>query len=148
MQNVRLVPFEKKHLERACEIYRDAYSKKPYFESIDRRNARLAIEEVMQNSNSLCFAIENSGELLGFILGFVQRAKRYCTFYMEEFVVAPEHQNKGFGSIALAELEKELIKRGVFGISLLSHKKGALEFFRKNGFKETNWVLMWKRLKG
>ena len=147
MQNIRLVPFEKRHLGKACEIYCKAYAKGPYFEKIDERHAKLAIEEVMLSDNSLCFAIEHKEKLLGFILGSVQRGKRYYTFYIEEFVVDPEHQNKGIGKKALAELEKKLIEKGLFGITLLSHRNGALEFFRKSGFKETNWVLMWKRLK-
>ena len=146
MQNIRLEPFEKRHLEKACEIYCKAYAEGPYFEKIDEKHAKLTIEDILLNNSSLCFAIEHKEELLGFILGFVQRGKRHYTFYIEEFVVDPRYQDRGIGNKALAELEKKLIEKGIFGITLLSHKKGALEFFRKNGFKETNWVLMWKRL--
>ncbi len=144
---IKLLRFDEKHLERASEIYCRAYSSKPYFERINSEQAKEIIKSILISNNCLCFAIEHNSTIVGFILGFVQKGKRHNTFHIEEFIVDPEHQNKGIGSEALAMLEKILAEKGIYGITLLSHKKGAMEFFKKHGFKETNWVLMWKRLK-
>lgn len=62
--------------------------------------------------------------------------------------VDPQHQNRGFGKIIMASLEKMLIAKGCPKINLQvrSDNQKALNFYAKIGFKADDVISLGKRL--
>jgi ribosomal protein S18 acetylase RimI-like enzyme len=84
-----------------------------------------------------------------------------CTFFGKSYPahmhidILPEYQNKGYGSMLLNALLKELESRSVKGLMLTAgfDNAGAIRFYKRNGFKTViksktiNAIIMAKRLK-
>ena len=67
----------------------------------------------------------------------VALCRKNMEYWIEEFGIRPQMQGNGIGSRFMQEIEKDLIKRGITHIVLLTGKSvSAYCFYQKNGFEE------------
>lgn len=89
------------------------------------------------NRNSLSIGLYDGDELVGVSLGSIMH---WCTgteYYIYEFFIAREQQNKGLGTIFLSEIEKYVKEMNVNHIFLQTERNvPAYQFYGKNGFVE------------
>jgi ribosomal protein S18 acetylase RimI-like enzyme len=69
--------------------------------------------------------------------------------YVDEFWISSQYQSKGIGKYLLRFIEKKYKKRGEIYIDLIANQKsGAVDFYKKLGYKTKQWLLyMNKKLK-
>jgi GNAT superfamily N-acetyltransferase len=60
---------------------------------------------------------------------------------INRFFILPEYQKKGYGKKLLIELENKLNKE-VYDKTILASSLGAVDFYRKNGYKYSDYKIM------
>jgi len=67
-------------------------------------------------------------------------------FYIEEFFVSTDFQNKGYGTSILEFIKSDLKRKGVSSLTLLTeHGFPSEKFYEKNGFKQNNHLVFMKK---
>ena len=94
-----------------------------------------------QDGSAIILGALNDNILLGFIWAYKINNN---TIHINYFCVNSDNRNSGIGTLLLKEIEKEAIKysKEINAIELLVNKtnKSAIEFYKKNGFSQSNLV--------
>lgn len=110
--------------ERGCWTYEKAYKR---------------IHQVMTTEDADCFVLYDKEVLIGFVMGFYKEYDDLRGYFLEEIVVFKGHQNKGYGSAMLAELEKRIRQNDATLLELISVKdEHHMHFYKKAGFYSAN----------
>ncbi len=137
---------KKKDLDKIAEIFRIEYGKKPYGEKWTEKTALKKIKEYF--NHYLVFTAEQEKDVVGFLIGSTEIWDDGTHGFIEEIVVSSEFQKKGYGKKLVKYFEDFLKKKGAKRLDLFSHiKSKAFRFYKKQGFKKTDMVLMTKRLR-
>lgn len=85
--------------------------------------------------DSMCFALFEQGEIIGFVLGFYREFDDLVGYVLDEIIVLKEYQNKGYGAMLITELEKRMREHGAQIIELSSvNDEHHMHFYQKVGF--------------
>ena len=86
---------------------------------------------------------DDEGEVCGFVMGYYKQYDDIVGYTLEEILIAHEHQNKGYGSTLLAELEARVKEVGVSCVELQAVKDEMHErYYGKAGYRDAkNFVL-------
>ena len=77
------------------------------------------------------------GRLIALCIGMRKPWLKGVEYYIDQFCIAPDYQQKGIGSRFLAEIERRIADLGMKGILLNTEKSyPSFNFYRKNGFME------------
>lgn len=106
------------------------------------------IHPMLAMENSLCMVLERQGEVLGFVVGFLEQYDDLVAYDLAEIVVARPWQGKGLGSLLLEGTETEVKAHGAAMVQLLAVNDAMHDhFYGKAGYKPcTNLVLKSKWL--
>jgi ribosomal protein S18 acetylase RimI-like enzyme len=89
---------------------------------------------------------ESSGIICGMVslLFTISTALGGPAAMLEDMVIRPEYRHRGLGSLLISEALRYGKKKGMLRISLLTDDTNiaAASFYWKNGFKESNMMLM------
>lgn len=113
------------------------FTVEPWNDTWTEEQLQLYVFELLHNSGPLILGLYEEGSLIGISLG---RIKHWCggtEYWIDEFGILPEQQNRGKGAVFLKKIKALLLERGVGGIVLLTERTvPAYRFYRKNGFYE------------
>jgi GNAT superfamily N-acetyltransferase len=102
---------------------------------------RLLLERVEDN---IVLAADLCGNVVGMVTGqlAVSTAEGGFSLKVEDLVVFPEYRNKGIGKALLKELSLWGLSKGALRMELLADRAnlGALEFYKKLGWKATSMI--------
>ncbi len=118
-------------LNSAIKTYRVAFSEKPYFENFTHEEVLLSFKGILDRGGPLLFGVLNNKTLS--IAGGYKRSDE--TYYIEEILVHPKHQGKGYGINifrALLDVTNHYQRHELMTTERDNHK--ALNFYKKCGF--------------
>ena len=86
---------------------------------------------------------DDEGEVCGFVMGYFKQYDDIVGYTLEEILIAHEHQNKGYGSALLAELEARVKEAGASCVELQAVKDEMHErYYGTAGYRDAkNFVL-------
>lgn len=106
--------------------------------------ARRRIQQVLKIEDSYSLIMRDaSGEVCGFVMGYYKQYDDIVGYTLEEILISHKHQNKGLGSILLAELESKVKAEGASCVELQAVKDEMHErYYGKAGyFDAKNFVM-------
>lgn len=143
----RIVPMTIVEIEECIELYINVFNREPWNESWTYSTAKERLTDFIHTPKHLGFLLYENDDLIGFIAGNGKKTDVGLTFYLGELCITHQVQGKGYGSKLLLHLEKELMKKGIFSLYLLTAQGGLAEaFYQKNGYtlREDRMVLQKK----
>lgn len=102
------------------------------------------LSELIKEEKNIFYVIEVDQEVIGFIYGYEESKgflpihKKRTYFYIDNVVVSPEHQRKGYGRKLLNKIINECKNRGYSDIMLnvYNFNKKAISLYQDIGFKD------------
>ncbi|MBQ8302091.1 MAG: GNAT family N-acetyltransferase [Clostridia bacterium] len=108
----------------------------------DTAERRIRQVLTIDDSYSLIMKDEN-GEIYGFVMGYYKQYDDIVGYTLEEILISRKHQNKGFGSLLLAELELRVKAAGASCIELQAVKDEMHEkYYGKAGYRDAKNFVM------
>jgi N-acetylglutamate synthase-like GNAT family acetyltransferase len=132
-----------KDLKKIAEIYKIAFSEKPYNENWSSKTALERMTFFFKNKE--IFVVENNLKLIGFIGSVVEPwcdAKRGI---IVEMAIDKPYRKKGFGKMLVNYIEENYKKRGVKYMFVESMDE-TMDYFKKFNYKLA-WNIISKELK-
>ena len=106
--------------------------------------ARRRIRQVLKTEGSYSLIMKDTnGEACGFAMGYYKQYDDIIGYTLEEILISREHQNKGLGSILLAELESRVQEAGAACVELQAVKDEMHErYYGKAGYRNAQNFVM------
>lgn len=120
-------------------LFLEVFTASPWFDEWkSERQLDLYLNDLMANTNSLSLGLlDEDGTLIGGSLGYTFNWWQGKEYFIKEFFIAKDYQNKGAGSYFLEQIEFYLKKQKMSHITLMTDKDvSAYSFYKKNGFTE------------
>lgn len=120
-----------------------------YYNNIEDRcwtdtTARQRIRQVLTIDRAYSLIMKaDDGEVYGFVMGYYKQYDDIVGYTLEEILISRKHQNKGLGSLLLAELETRVKAAGALCVELQAVKDEMHErYYGKAGyFDAENFVM-------
>lgn len=105
--------------------------------------AQKRIHQVFCMEDFYGLLLECSGTVVGFAVGYFKQYDDIVGYYLDEIVIAAEHQNRGYGSKLLKELERRVYEKGAACVELQAVADEHHEhYYGKAGYHDAvNFVL-------
>lgn len=105
--------------------------------------ARKRIHQVLSMEDSYGLIMRDHGVVIGFVMGYFKQYDDIKGYTLEEIIIATEHQNKGYGSDLLKELEMHVREKGAACIELQAVADEQHEhYYGKAGFHNAKNFVM------
>ena len=119
-------------------FFKEVFTNEPWNDDwSDEEQLHQYMLDLIGNRNSLSIGLYDNEEFVGLSLGSIMHWHAGTEYYIYEFCVRREFQNKGIGSFFLSEIEKYVQTLGINHIFLQTESNvPAYEFYKKNGFLE------------
>jgi len=129
---------KEENLQEAMRLYIDYYN--TYEERTwSEETAYWRLHPLMTREWSLCLLMKEENMTLGFVVGYYEQYDDLFAYTLDEIVVHPAYQGKGYGKELMAEVERRVSLAGAAMIQLQSvdddHHKS---FYEGLGFKDTH----------
>lgn len=129
--------FSSDKLEDYIRLYQRVFRSEPWNDNDSDEEVRLYFERFMRSDIFLGYAGYLDGSLAAISAGFVKPWVKGYEYYIDQFCVDTDLQGQGIGTAFLADIEKQLKKRDINNIFLLTDKNyPSYDFYRKNGFND------------
>ena len=136
----------KKDVKNIADLFRREFRKPPYKEKWSEKDAVRKIRDYFKRSS--IFVLETEKEITGFIVASTFLWESGIRGFIDEIVVSSKFQREGYGKKLINYAEDYFKKKGIKRVSLMSAKNSmAFKVYKKLGFKEENFVSMYKKLK-
>lgn len=100
------------------------------------------LQELIKNTNSLTLGYYHQSKLIGISLGYIFHWWTGNEYFIKEFCIDQDYQNKGFGSDFLNQIEAYLSNHMIRAYWLTTEKNyPAHHFYLKNGLSELNDIV-------
>ena len=129
---------ELEHLDEVKELFKRVFMNEPWNDDwSNEKQLTNYMLDLMGNRNSLGLALCEKDEIVGISLGSIMHWCAGTEYYIYEFFITREYQNRGFGSQFLSEIEDYVKELGINHIYLQTDRPmPAYQFYKKNGFME------------
>lgn len=127
----------------ASQLMCTVYAEEPWKEKWSLTRAEKRITAFLSGINARAYAIILETQTIGYMFGRLDILAKGDVFYVEEIFVHPHYQRQGCGSMALAELARELSKENVMRLELHTIYED-IPFYEKNGFKASSYIYLEK----
>ena len=100
--------------------------------------SKRVLRSYLKSSSAICLKVTVQGQIVGFVIGQVQRSEKSCQGEVVTIDVTPKFRRMGIATLLLRRLEKEFQSRGC-SRSLLQVRvdnKTAINLFHKLGYRE------------
>lgn len=139
--NPAYVEFEEKYLDDLIASYMDYYNARGGTWTYEKAYRRL--HQMITMEDSLVILQVEEKRLAGFLMGHFKCFDDSTGFFLEEILVFPEFQGKGYGSDFLRHLKSEVKGRGGQWIELLTTtEKMHRHFYGKNGYTQSDHLVL------
>lgn len=128
----------KDDIEELVDIYINTFSKKPWYDEFNDRNLVVKFfNNHLNNNYFIGYILLLDNNIIGMSLGMKKPWENGMEYYIDQFLINYEYQNKGYGKYFLKEIENDLKKLKINGI-LLNTERDFLsyDFYVKNGFSD------------
>ena len=126
------------------QIFKTEYSKPPYNEKWEKKELSKTIKNYFKNK--IIYIIEKK-ETIGFLIEGTYTWWDGQRGMINEIIISKKFQGKGYGKQLIKHFEKQLKKRNVKKVNLMSVTKSkAFKIYKKLGYKEHNFLSMEKKL--
>ena len=134
---MKIRELDESHTDEIKSVFLKIFSEEPWNDAWTDRQLQLYILELMGNSNPLLLGLYDNERLAGISLGRIRHWYTGVEYWIDEFGVLPEYQQKGTGSDFMKKIKEFLADRDVKVITLLTDRTfPAFRFYKKNGFSE------------
>lgn len=130
---------ETQHDQELKALFLDVFSASPWFDEwVDEQQLDLYLKDLTGNHNSLSLGLfDENNKLVGGSLGYTFNWWQGKEYFIKEFFVSNDFQNKGVGTQFLKEINSLLKDQGISHLTLMTDKDvPAYHFYQKNGFTE------------
>lgn len=120
------------------EFFRDVFTREPWCDdwSCDTQLSAY-IRDIAGCFNSISFGFFDGNEMTALCIGKKHHWWGGTEYFIEELCVRHDLQGKGIGTHFMAEIEREIVRRGMEQIYLQTERgKPAVGFYKKLGFDE------------
>jgi ribosomal protein S18 acetylase RimI-like enzyme len=129
------------------KIFSEGYSVSPYNEKWPPEMLEKRISDYLKYYDNM-FVLEVDKKIVGFIIFCFYAWHAGLRGYINEVVVAPEFQGKGYGRALMDFAESYMKKKGAKEVCLLtSPESGAFKMYQKRNYKDEGFVTVYKVLK-
>lgn len=132
------------------EFFRDVFTREPWCDDwSDDEQLSAYIRDIAGCFNSISFGFFEDGEMVALCIGKKHHWWGGTEYFIEELCVRSDLQGRGVGTRFMAEIEREILKRGMKQIYLQTERgKPAVGFYEKLGFDEIeDTICFWKEIK-
>lgn len=140
MEQLILKKLEDYMIDECIEIYIDTFSKEPWNDEYEsRQQVADLFNNHLKNNYFLGYVGIVNEKIVALSIGMKKPWIEGVEYYIDEFCVSYSMQGQGIGSEFLKKIEKMIKAEGVYGMLLNTEKEyPSYEFYRKNGFKRIN----------
>jgi aminoglycoside 6'-N-acetyltransferase I len=129
------------------KIFSEGYSKPPFNEKWPPEMLDKRISDYLKYYENV-FVLEVDKNVEGFIIFCFYAWYTGLRGYINEVVVAPKSQGKGYGKALMEFAESYMKKKGAKEVCLLtSPEAGAFKMYQKRDYKDEGFVNLYKVLK-
>jgi len=136
-------------LDRVVPLYVSYYNEKEGG-TWTYQTAYKRIHQVWSHEDGFCLLMEKDGEILGFAMGHMEQFDDLVAYDLVEILIFAEHQGKGYGTMLMRELERQVKALGASLIQLKAvNDEKHNKFYGKLGcYDSKNLTLKGKFLEG
>ena len=136
--SIELRKLDPEKIDEIKDLFVSVYSGEPWNENwSDRKLLDEYFRELTEVRHSLNYTLYDDNELIGASIG---KIKHWCggtEYFIEEFFIRNDRQNKGYGHKFMTLIEEDLKQIDVHQIYLVTDRdKPAYDFYQKAGFNE------------
>lgn len=134
--SLEVLKFELSMLDKCVDLFIDTFSKEPWNDEYESRDVVVDfIKNHYKNNYFLGYVAKMENEIVGLSIGFTKPWICGMEYYIDEFCIKYDLQNKGIGSVFMEKIEKDLKEKGINGEMLITDKDfPSHKFYSKNGF--------------
>lgn len=123
------LPVEPQHLTDCALVFVTVFNGAPWNEVWWLADALARLQQIANTPGFYGVIAEEETELIGFALGYAERWRESSHFYLKEMCVTPSHQRQGVGMVLMQALTRDLQRRQVEKLYLLTARGGPAEAF-------------------
>lgn len=132
--------FHESDLDLLIHFYQDCYNADGGTWTYETAYKRIHQITSMEHSRVLLQFDQN--HLVGFLMGYFKFFDDSTGFYLEELLISPDFQHKGYGSHFIQHLNSDLAGKGCDWIELLTTTKPLHQnFYSKNGYRPAEHLI-------
>lgn len=142
---MRIAYYESDDFEKVRNLFMEHYNNEHYGCQFTEEKAAAYLEEAVNSPRFVGFLLLDEEErLIGMSLCQERTWWQYDELHINEFIVAPSHQQKGYGSKLLNFMQKHAKERELAGVTLVTNTLPLAKFYQKNKFSEHDIYFMYK----
>ncbi len=133
--------YQPSDFEACARLYVEVFNAEPWKDQWTSEKAAAYLGDLAGVPGFEGTVIESSNGITGFLFGYKVRWWSSDQFVIKEMCVEGGLQRQGIGSRLLSNLKARLKRSGYSQVSLLTSRLAwQANFFRKNGFRENNFI--------
>lgn len=134
---IRVAELNEEYFDPIRDLFKSVFTAPPWNEPWEDDQLTEYLLDLMSARTPLILGIFDEDELIGVSIGNIRHWCGGTEYFIEEFFIKTEKQNRGFGTRFISLIESHLMERGIFQIFLMTDRNmPACEFYRKRGFTE------------
>lgn len=136
---MKISPLTEGHYTALRELFLEVFTASPWFDEwADEKQLDLYLSDLLDNANSLSIGLfDEQNKLIGGSLGYTFNWWQGKEYFIKEFFISKDDQNKGAGTQFLNKIASLLKDQGISHLTLMTDKDvPAYHFYQKNGFTE------------
>jgi ribosomal protein S18 acetylase RimI-like enzyme len=129
--------YQDSDLSNCVELFLKVFSGPPWYDKWPSSDhARGYIADLISMPGFIGVVTYEDNKLIGMAFGNVKKWYSGDEYFLNEFCICSDRQRMGIGTDILSFLKKELFKKNITAIVLLTAREtSAAAFYEKNGFK-------------
>lgn len=133
----------KKNISEYVKLFMTVFNSKPWNEHWNEDTALKKITDIMETGTFVGFEVCKDENIIGIICGQKEQSYDGVHFLIQEFLINPCEQGKGYGSKLLDYLMQYLKHEEIYNIYLITSRGEQTEgFYKKRKFKTSNNMII------
>ena len=137
MNTVKIRKFTSEMIDECADLYMKTYAQEPWCESWESRDVVVDFYKNHINNNYFIgFVAEKDKRIVAISVGFAKPWIKGLEYYIDDFLVCPDHHRQGIGIAFMDAIKSELAAQNIHAI-ILNTERGypAQKFYEKCGFE-------------
>lgn len=135
--DIIVATFEQKHISECVQLYQKVFQQEPWNDNDSNEAVTEYFRNFIKSDMFMGHVAFYENKIIALSVGFIKPWVKGLEYYIDQFCVDTDLQCKGIGSEFLLHIKRELIKKGINNIFLLTNRQfPSYKFYKKNGFTE------------